>query len=446
MHCRGCLDPVCSTQLPDKPMNRIQRRSRPRAGALVAIAAVLAAAGCSDGPAAPAPGTNPALEDTAAPERVVGPVLEWQPAAARALLSWRAPSDDPGHAGPVASYDIRYSYSYPLKWDRALALAAPAPAAPGTQQSATIPSPRRGRDVYAAIRSFDSAGNASVLSDLAVAHIPGLTLTATCTRTGTGAPTAGLAVRITARRVRVDTTGADGTFTQSDITAGLVTVEITRGTSAVPWHTVRDAFTLAADTSIAYPMIEFQASPSGQFESILSLLVNADAGVNASRRFRKWASLPVDVYVPAFTNTLGVDYGAAVRAAIDRWELRTGIDLFRVVGSVPARGVEFRYLPRSQMGIQNGFTEHFDGADGLPSRDIVRILDEFSDADKLYRIMMHELGHTIRLQHLPAGFIMYGGQPLPADISDDEVLLVQLHAALPNNFDLGPYVTAPPTR
>ena len=39
---------------------------------------------------------------------------------------------------------------------------------------------------------------------------------------------------------------------------------------------------------------------------------------------------------------------------------------------------------------------------------------------------------------------MYGGQPLPADITDDEVLAVQLHTALPNGIDMVIYDESAP--
>jgi|GEM_PF-1513056 len=419
---------------------------RPVLAPVLSALLILTLVSCGEKTTGPV-GNNPAGPgaDREAPHRVVAPVLEWHDATARAVLSWQAPSDDDAHAGPVASYDIRYSYSFPLKWAGAIVLAAPQPGSPGTPQSVDIPSPRPGRDIYAAIRSADRAGNVSPLSDLAVAHVPGITLTGQCIRAGTAQAVPALDIRVTARRVRSDVTGADGSFAQDDLTGGLVTVTISRGASPVAWHDLRSTLTLHADTSIVFPMIEFQSAPSGKFESILALLMVGDAGVSRTKMFRKWAALPVDVYVPEMTNTFGVNYAAAVRAAMDRWELRSGIDLFREVPTPPAIGVEFRYLPRSQMGIQNGFTEHFDGADKLPARDIVRILDEFTDAEKLYRVMMHELGHTIRLNHLPAGFIMYAGQPLPPDISDDEAMLVRLHVALPNRFDLSPYNGAPPS-
>lgn len=91
------------------------------------------------------------------------------------------------------------------------------------------------------------------------------------------------------------------------------------------------------------------------------------------------------------------------------------------------------------MGVQNAYTEHQNDADGYPAGELIRVVDDFSDETKLYTIMLHELGHTIRLDHLPSGFIMFAGQPLPTDITNDEVTTVQMMLAIPNGTDLGRY-------
>jgi hypothetical protein len=96
------------------------------------------------------------------------------------------------------------------------------------------------------------------------------------------------------------------------------------------------------------------------------------------------------------------------------------------------------------MGGQVGITEYTDDDEGFPLLDRIRIVDEFSDPVRLYRIMLHELGHTIRLGHLPAGFIMFAGQPLPDDITDDEVAVVRLLLALPAGLELLKYDVASP--
>jgi hypothetical protein len=261
----------------------------------------------------------------------------------------------------------------------------------------------------------------------------------------TGQPVAGLGATITARRVHSLTTGSDGTFSQDDLAGGTVNIAIRNGSSPTIYHHVNDPFVLRDDNDILYELIPYQPSPSPLIDNTLQLFREAATGLGTGSVLRKWRSLPVDVYVPTFVNTRGVDYTERSLAAIERWELRTGVDLFRLVDAPPESGVDVQFLPRSVMGIQNGVTVHHQDGEGYPSRNEVRVIDEFGDPMQLYRVMLHELGHTIRLNHLPAGFIMYAGQPLPDDITDDEALVVQLHSALPNDFNIAPYDPGAPT-
>ena len=92
-----------------------------------------------------------------------------------------------------------------------------------------------------------------------------------------------------------------------------------------------------------------------------------------------------------------------------------------------------------------GVTRHTDGSDDLPLKDIIEVVNDVPIESTLYMIFLHEIGHTIRFRHLPSvGFLMYGGQPLPDDISDDEVQLVKLLEALPNRIDLRIYRESEP--
>jgi hypothetical protein len=104
------------------------------------------------------------------------------------------------------------------------------------------------------------------------------------------------------------------------------------------------------------------------------------------------------------------------------------------------------FLSRSTTGGVNGITEYSLDADGYPNHDRIRIVDDMADGARLCEIFLHELGHTIPLVHLPQGFIMFGSQPLPHDISDDEVTMVRLLVGLPNGTVLDNYDEAPPAR
>jgi len=58
----------------------------------------------------------------------------------------------------------------------------------------------------------------------------------------------------------------------------------------------------------------------------------------------------------------------------------------------------------------------------------------------IYKVFLHELGHTISLGHTDdRSFIMFAGQPLPGDVSDDEARVVRLHASLPVRIDMAIY-------
>ena len=412
---------------------------------LLVTAVLTASLSCSDDSGPASPGVLP-TQDVTPPAQIVGPTLSYPVVDGAAVLSWIAPADDT-EPHTVHHYEIRYGYSFPLNWDLALTGENPPEALePGAAQTWSLADPLRGRVLYAAIRSFDASGNASPISDIAHFSIPGYQLSARCADVMSAAPAQGLEATITGRHVYEHVTDSNGAFGQSDL-AGIINVAVRNGASVTTYHHISDAFVLESDVDLFYSMIPYQLSPSTLYDNTLGLLVDAATGLGTDMILRKWETVPVDIFVPTFTNGNGVDYTALSTDAIDRWELRTGIDLFRVVGSVPPIGIEMQFLSREDMGIQNGVTMHFQDAQGFPERNVVQILDEFEIVGevKLFTILLHELGHTIRLNHLPSGFIMFGGQPLPLDISEAEVLVVRLHNALPNAMDLSVYDFSAPS-
>ncbi len=410
----------------------------------MATALVLAVGLSCEDSSSPAP-SKPSATDTFAPQPVTDLALSYLDASHDVEFSWTAPRDD-AVRDRVAGYDLRYSYSFPLDWDRSVQVAnPPAPQPVGTPQSFVLVNPTRGRDLYAAARTIDDAGNLSAIGPVVHIRVPGLTFGVTCSNTMTGTPVEGLDVLVTSRTSRQASTDANGQMTAEDLGSGTLAIRIQTGTASIPFHTFETTFPMSADSAIQVPMIPFVATDSPLFDSTLDLLLAAMIKAGSTPILKKWASYPIPYYPPNFANTLGVDYGALARQAAAQWNARTGLSVFTEVASPPATGVVMNFLPRAQMGGQNGITIYSNDANGYPAQDNIRIVDDFSDSAKLYTIMMHELGHTIRLGHLPAGFIMYAGQPLPNDITDDEVRLVQLMLALPNGIDLTPYDPTAPT-
>ena len=91
-----------------------------------------------------------------------------------------------------------------------------------------------------------------------------------------------------------------------------------------------------------------------------------------------------------------------------------------------------------------GVTHHENDEDGYPKTSDISIVNDLDGTELLWTVALHELGHTIRLEHLPQGYLMYAGQPLPQTVTNDEVMVVKLYLGLPNGANLSLYdVSAP---
>jgi len=359
-------------------------------------------------------------------------------------LTWTAPGDGLA-AATVDRYDVRVAYATPFDWNTAVVVPSPPePSAPGSPQQFTVTGALRGRDLVAAVRALDAAGNLAPVGSVAGVHTPGLSVALTCVDAVTDLPIEGLDVLLTDRTARTLTTSATGEVFATDLAEGAVGIRIETGNAAAPVHRLVDVLSLADDHAGSYQLIEFQDPVSPLYDSILELLLAARTATGGSSILKHWTAYPVPWYAPEFVNTNGVDYHALTEQAAERWNQRTGMQLFVEVASLPATGVDFRYRTRASMGIQNGITEYEPDANGFPGKARISIVNDFPDSPRLYSILMHELGHALGLFHLPDGFIMYGSQPLPADITDDEANVIRLLVSLPNPVDLSLYDPASP--
>ncbi len=384
------------------------------------IATVVGAAGCAGDPAGVAP---PATGAPPAPTVVDARPLD----GARVALSWPA-------VRGATRYEVLYAYARALDPTRARRAVVAAHAPAGETERDTLALARPGRSLALAVRARDARGARSALSSPVVLDVPGSRVVVSCVALD-GSPLRGVAVELAAARVSARATDAAGVARFDDVAAGAAVVRI----DASPWHRVIAPLAIAGDTSVAWTMVPVETLPSGAFASVLSGVMSASADVGTDGVLRRWRRRPVDVFVPDDTSAAGVDYGAEARAAVARWNARTGLALFRRVAAPPDTGVVLHYDPPENMGGRNGFMTPTLDAQGYPLRADIHVVDTFTDRERLFRVFLHELGHAIRLRHLPAGFIMFAGQPLPPDITDDEVSIVRLHEALPNGVDLSDY-------
>jgi hypothetical protein len=396
---------------------------------------------CSDDPAGPG-GAADAV-DRVPPEQIETLVLSYTDAGGNAVLTWTAPRDDARDT--VSRYEIRYGYSSPILWDISpSAPDPPVPARSGEPERYEFIDPLEGRDLYAAIRSFDDAGNASAISSPAHVHIDGFELRGQCRDALTGAALADLEVAVTDRRVHGIRTDVEGRFALEDLCSGRVNVSLRSGGNGNWFHEFDLAFDLSSDVSQAIVMIEYMPAELAGTDNIFQLLLQA-AGISAQKpRLKKWRSYPIPVYVPPFVNVHGIDYEDICKRCVAQWNSRTGEEIFQLTAAPPAVGVTLSFKTRVEMDNQNGITHHTNDDEGFPVRSDVDIIDEFPSETKLLTIALHELGHTIRLAHLPDGYLMYAGQPLPFDVTDDEAKLVRLYISLPNDFDPSPYDPSDP--
>ena len=411
-------------------------------------------AGCSDddGPR----GTGPSL-DGSPPSAVTDLVLAYETATGAVRLAWTAPSDDSADER-VSAYEIRYEYTDGFSpadfWETASAIAdPPEPGVPGLSETCLIPDPKRARDLYVGVLAIDEAGNRSPAREPATIRIAGYRFGARCVDVFTGLPVAGLRAAVSTGVSWDYTTDDSGGFSHAgEIGGGFTHVEIRTGAAAKAYHAINQTLVLASDSVHTFRMIPVETvgavwAPNllGLFNRLANTLPPGAAFAPQApqapqpRILAKWRRRPVACYIPPFVNPSGVDYELQAKFAALRWMEKTGEPLFEFVDAPPDTGIVMVYKPQSEMG-GIAFTSHTPDAEGHPLRDEIRIVSEATNSLVIYKVFLHELGHTISLGHTDdRSFIMFAGQPLPGDVSDDEARVVRLHASLPVRIDMAIY-------
>ncbi|MFQ5511066.1 MAG: matrixin family metalloprotease [Candidatus Krumholzibacteriia bacterium] len=416
---------------------------------VLALAAVLSCN--SDGPAGPGGGpggggkdTTIVPTDTIPPSQVTDPAVTYSEATGRATFSWSAPHDDTPDQ-PVDRYEIRYALTLSAPpvvfWDLSIPVSnPPIPAAPGAPQQVTISGLTQFRNVWVGVRSYDAAGNRSPGSPLVSARVPGPTFSGRCVDVYTGNPVEGLPVQISAGILVRDTTNANGEFSRGDLPPGAINVQISDNVAIPDYHFVNQTFVMDSDTTYCFEMIPVQAtlSPTLGGMSLLAFFKQMTFFNATNNPFlAKWKQTPVRCYINPFVNSSGVDYAAEARAAAQRWMDRTGREIFTFVSTPPDTGIVVHERP-PQTGTAVTITTL--DQDKHPILAEITVDNDLADANLLFKVMLHEFGHTIRLDHTSfPEFIMFVGQPLPDAITPDEVNLAILHQAMPVRVDMRIY-------
>jgi hypothetical protein len=384
-------------------------------------------------------GPNP---DITPPQTIAQLSLTYSLDDKAAYVEWSAPWDDTLNEA-VSSYVIKYTYTDPFIWDLAIpAMNPPVPSPPGEIEQYAILNPLRGRNLYSAVQSVDEEGNASGISPVAMVHIPGYSVTGFCTNPVEQRPVEGLAVKLSTGGVHQCFTDSEGRYSFSDLAAGAAAVTISTGSADTPCYTIQDNFDLTEDVQRTEAIIPIRNTESPRFDNFLIFFkALTEASISPeSEVIKSWKYRPVKCYIPPYVSQYGVDYEIGARRAAQRWMDKSDRELFQFVDEEPDTGIVFRYKSPATMGIQIAICRYTNGDDGHPLINHIDIVNNFSSEEKLYRVVMHELGHTLHFGHLPyPEFIMYIKAALPPDISNDEADAARLLASLPPRIDMAIY-------
>ncbi len=403
---------------------------------LASIIILLALSPCSDVEHYP-----PLPDPLEVPERITDATLVYDAAMGDAVLSWTAP--EVSHtASEISRYEIRYLYDDVFDWESAdPVLDPPLPARPGVVQEYRFRRPELGGEIGVAVVAIDDADLASEASNVAVLQVPGFSFSGRVIDALTQAPVEGFIVEVEGEIFsRYLPTNAAGEFELTDLRPQRITVLLRNDPAAPQYFDLREEFEFTEDAEQLFVVIPHAMSERYPALSMLTLFRQATVTYQAEFSvLRRWKQLPVPLYIPEYTNTSGLDYRAFAVEAANRWMELTGIELWEIVDEPAAWGTAIAIKTIEEMQPLVGVTHHEQDADGYPLRSDIDIVNSIPIAVRLRQVLMHELGHTIRVAHLPRGFLMFAGQPLPDDPLPDEVLMVRLIHGLNNPTEMKVY-------
>jgi hypothetical protein len=403
---------------------------------LLGVALLLAVSSCADidrYPASPVPLTSP--------EAITDASLTFDTDSGHAVLTWTAPKTSV-YATALTRYEIRYVYDAEFEWENAVSvLDPPAPADPGVVQEYRFENPDPGGVLTAAIVTIDDADRMSEHSNFTGLQVPGFRFALRVTNAVTLQAESGIEVDLTgaAWSTRI-ATDAEGGIELTDVRPQKITVSITNDAVSPRFFDLVQEIEFTTDLDmqcVLIPHSYLELYPSATILLLVKQATSTEAETNTI--YKRWANFPLPLYIPEFVNINGFDYKQAAVDAANRWMELTGVALWEFVDEPASWGVELSYKTTEEMGIHIGLTHHQNDPDGYPLRSDIDVVDTLNDAEKLLIIMLHELGHTIRIKHLPKRFLMYGGQPLPNDPTNDEVLTVRIMYGLLQGTDMSIY-------
>lgn len=300
---------------------------------------------------------------------------------------------------------------------------------------------------YFRVRAVDELGRVGALSDeIFGSPIDWTIMTGTVRALDSEflapSPLAGVRVAVLGAESYSDASGGFGVPTLLGL--GPITVELNAASAVPPLYPIVQTLPDFVEAEQNYLLIPRRTVtvmiPDPTEWEFLHLLRVLSSQVRDDTELAHWEHYPVEIQVQEKSLENGVDYAAAVRTGIQKWNDAAGFTVLVETPSAPAVGVVTRYDLPLEAGGTLGEVRLVEPADGMLYRTVPRrlsfaLVEWFVDQDLAERVALHELGHVLYLTHSPSNdHVLSPGVHSfsPNEVHPDEALVLRALVNTPN--------------
>ncbi len=353
-------------------------------------------------------------------------------------LSWTAPGDDSTY-GRVSAYIVRTS-KYPIltehDWDEAAGkLGEPVPGPAGTRESMIVTRLNPGTYIYVTMRALDDFFNLSPIGNCIRLLVRGVDFEGYAIDASTGEPIEGIVVSGTDN---TDTTDGTGWYRMENLPVYVTSLSAKDENIGNEIGNYFDC--LYPVTITSQPMVvNFYIVPAfdlvntiepdqydGRFYSFMRDITDTQE-FGRPPIHKSWNHYPLTVLNPPMVHD-DVDLQAVARAALEEWEVATGLNLFEEIDDFPSADFYIAYYDSND---RHEVATIAYNEDGTPAKKEISIFLQNNEVP-LYRyahlVYLHELGHILCLDHSRnIGHLMVGlTLPKARYVTTDEANIVKL--------------------